>query len=353
MAEQMAVCHPDKIDAVGMMGGAFYIPLKEKSGIAWLSVHSWGDGGIWGDKEIEKDADKFGQQILFAQTPPLWHQKSGDGNYHHSPNPLAFGLVVEFIRSCAELRDANGGVMPLAENWPVSAAYGGKKLFFPSEKFLSMWKMVPHGLPSQFGFADDTDKSGGQLDKTVSYSIPGGTPERIVVFIHDPAYREAVFEEDNVYYLAERGAMVFSLKLGDDYFAALKNIENLLKEVIGIKEMSALPVYVGGSGAGGMLVAVATLKNGSKRIKKITAFNSELDWPFPEFSIKRARERNYDVPLELVYDSPRPLPDATLRVDWKTVFADEAFFGSKWFPLLDTVWLGNCEKASETVLMAD
>jgi pimeloyl-ACP methyl ester carboxylesterase len=328
MAQQLGINYPDKIDAVAMVGGRFFEPLKTKSGVAWLSINTWGCPGLSAAKLFKEQADKIGVQVLRGETPPRWVQKD-KAHYHHSPNELAFNLMQVFIRDIAKLRQKYVKVFPPVEKWPASEIICGEKQYFPSAEFATLWNQLPHEA-SKFLADEDRDKN-----KPIILDPPLTQPSSVVLFIQDPSFDCSTMLLDNLYYFTDKGAIAVSVEMSDDYFETLKRIKNTLDFVLKNEKWSTLPVYVAGSGSGGQLAAVAALSNGDKRIKRITTFNSEYEWPFRELSIAGFRNRA-DIPLKMIF-GVREIPAPVNARATELVFIEGGgmFFGDKWFPLLD------------------
>ncbi|MFZ2657938.1 MAG: hypothetical protein WAX69_23605 [Victivallales bacterium] len=326
MAQQLGLNYPDKIDAVATVGGRFFEPLKAKSNIAWLSVNTWGCPGVPAAKLFKEEADKAGMQVLRGETPPRWVQKDKQ-HYHHSPNELAFALMQTFIRDIAKLRQKYVEIVPPAEKWPVSETICGEKQYFPSAEFAALWKQLPHEA-SKFLADENRDRN-----KPIIVNPPS-QPSAVVLFMQDPSFDCSTMLLDNLYYFASKGVIAVSVEMNDDYFEALKRIQNTLDLVLKNEKWNALPVYVVGSGSGGQLAAVVALANGDKRIKRITTFNSEYEWPFQELSIDRFRNRT-DIPLRMIlgnHEIPAPVDVPSTEV----VFIEGGgmYFGDKWFTML-------------------
>ena len=66
-------------------------------------------------------------------------------------------------------------------------------------------------------------------------------------------------------------------------------------------------IYLVGSGMAGQLLAIAGLKNGNKRIKKITLLNAEYDYYTPELSII-AQRKSSSIPLVFYNNNIDSLP---------------------------------------------
>lgn len=79
--------------------------------------------------------------------------------------------------------------------------------------------------------------------------------------------------QDNLYYLAEAGAIPVAFKLSDDLLKDVVRLKQALAGILAKEEWKTLPVYVVGVNSGGQLAAVAALSNGDKRIKQITTLN--------------------------------------------------------------------------------
>jgi pimeloyl-ACP methyl ester carboxylesterase len=328
MAQQMGVHCLDRIDAIAMVGGGYFDPQKEKSKIAWLALNTWGCPGVEANRDFQKEAAELGFQVLRAETPPIW-EKKGKQHFHHSPSDTAFSLMQIFIRDIAKIRDDNNGIVPPPDKWSCSSGTGDAKMYFPSKGFEAIWESLPHNsirIITQY-----QDKA----DFNFTLKLPDKKYDRVVLFVHDPAYYESTLPIDNIYRIAELGAVCISVGLGEDYFKSLKNIEDALGKIL--KENPNLPVYVAGSGNGGMLSAVAALKNGDKRIKKIFCMNSPWEWPFAELSPAANRKRSV-LPMEFIYAGknnqsvpPANLPN-TKVTEWRSL---DGNFGDKWFSLLE------------------
>jgi pimeloyl-ACP methyl ester carboxylesterase len=328
MAQQMGINYPDKIDAIAMVGGRFFESLKVKSNIAWLSVNTWGCSGVPASKLFKEEADRLGMQVLRGETPPIWASKD-TGDYHHGPSSTAWKLMQTFIRDLAKLRQKYVETVPSVEKWPTSEIINGEKQYFPSVEFASLWKQLPHEA-SKFLADENRDKN-----KPIIVNPPS-QPLAVIFFIQDPAFDCSTVLLDNLYYFASKGTIAVSVEMGDDYFEALKKIRNALDFVLKNEKWNALPVYVAGLGTGGQLATIATLSNGDKRIKKITTFNSEYEWPFPELSISEARKRNKKMPLKMIFSSADLYGGKKSEdTEFRAVEANGPFFGDKWFALLD------------------
>jgi pimeloyl-ACP methyl ester carboxylesterase len=332
LAQQMGVHSPDKIDAIAMVGGRFFDPPNEKSKIAWLALNTWGCPGVDANREFEASAKKIGMQVLRAETPPIWELK-GKQYFHHGPSELTLGMIQNFISECAKLRDANGGIMPPPEKWEyLSLNSYGEKVFLPSKEFEEAWNSIPHK-----GIRMALDYQNQKKSYLILKPAKKGVPDRIVFFIHDPELYGSTFLIDNTYRIVSAGAVCISVVMDtDNYSSSLEFISKNLE--LALKDYKDIPVYIVGVGSGGMLAAVAALKNGDTRIKKITTFNSPCyDWAGDEFSIPGARKKDGNIPLKMFFDGKDfNLPEENSKIDVEFISADGEFFGEKWFPLLDS-----------------
>lgn len=195
MGQQLASVHPDKIDAVAMIGGGTFNPIKKNSKVAWLALSTWGDWYTPEGNELEKQAQSVGVQVLRGKTPGILKNK-GNRFAHHSASPYAWKLMQEFIKGVAELREKNNGVMPLSKEWPIKQTVYNENKFLPSKEFASLWNKLPHEGTAIFEHKDNNSH-------IVVFPPSGRFARAIVLFVHDPLFYESTHLMDNLNYKNE------------------------------------------------------------------------------------------------------------------------------------------------------
>jgi pimeloyl-ACP methyl ester carboxylesterase/signal recognition particle subunit SEC65 len=328
MAQQLATSHPDQIDAVAMIGGGTFKPIQANSKVAWLALSTWGDWYTHQGNELKKQADSVEVQVLRGETPSILKDK--DGKYaHHTAGDLAWRLMQTFIKDVAVLRDKNSGIMPPPDTWPAEAIINNEKVFLPSETFAKLWKKLPHESTALFHNKTDNSSSEYLIVKPQSKRV-----RNIVLFVHDPLFYASTHLMDNLYFLAKQKSIAIAVKVGDDHFKTLTQIKNVLNTILANKQWKHLRIYVIGSGAGGRLATVAALSNGNPRIKKITTFNSEYNYPFEQLSIDTHRNKSR-LSLVMLVDNDAFLPLPKWH-NTKSAFIKNngTKFGKWWFYLL-------------------
>jgi len=359
MAEQLGVHHDDKIDAVVFVSARHFDLPKKDNKVAWLSMHSCGDTyGLKEQWDLQKYMRLSGMQMLHGELPPKWGKKTTAG-FHHVPTTAHKTLLRLFVTGVIELRKRNGGKVPDFKQWPASSRYDGKQWYYPSDEFAEEWNKYSHEEVLELS----RDKK--HLDKSIFFIPKSREPKAIVVYIHDPACDRNLILADNLYYLMlEKNVIACSVRMSDNYFKSLKNIENLMDEVIAKKEWKDLPIYVCGLGNGGQLAAVAAFKKGETfeqksitkhfkggeitrkvrvrhaRVRKITTINSPFDWPFPELSLGRtAWKRKSQIPLNMIFSSNYQgvIPGNSKYREVKRIDVDDFSLGKKWFETLSDI----------------
>jgi tetratricopeptide (TPR) repeat protein/predicted esterase len=327
MAQLLGVHHPDKIDAVAMIGGHFFEPVDKNSKIVWLALNTWGCPNTPDARQFEEQALSQGIQVLRGETPFI--MKSKDGTHsHHSPSLFAWKLMQAFIRDVAELREKNNGIIPPVDKWPVSDTANLEKQYLPSEEFASLWNQLPHDATAMF------EAETGSSQEHITVKPPSGQVRGIVLFVHDPSFYESTHIMDNLYFLTKKDLITVPVKMNDDYFMTLEKIKKTLDFILKNDKWNNLPVYILGSGDGGMLVAVAALANGNARIKRITTFNSEYIWPFEKLSIATYRNKS-QIPLRMLWDNSDSFVQPKNNNTESVLFKNKGTcFGKWWFYLL-------------------
>ena len=327
MAEQIGVTHPDKVDAVAMVGGHYFDPLK-KNHTAWLSLNTWGCFTIPAERKLQNEAKALDMQVLYAETPPSLGGKDGQ-YFHHAPSSTAINLIQLFIRDVARLRQENGGIMPLPESWPISKEIAGETLHFPSEELADAWSLLP--IAAAKSFADDSRN----MDAPVYLEPPHDMkPSGLAFFVHDPSYYESTIPMDNLYYLASIGIVAASVEIDAYSRCSFERIKRALDGALKDERYKSLPVYVIGSGIGGELAAVAAMLNGSNRIRKISTFNSEYRSPINELSMLAVRSRS-ELPLMMYFGMDGlMMPPRARNIEIEMVDGGGLFFGRDWFKML-------------------
>ena len=326
MAHQLATSHPDKIDAVAMIGGGSYSLVDKNSTVAWLTLNTWGDVFVLAAKKFKKQAQSAGIQVLCGETPFSLKKKS-DRYAHHEAGPFAWKLMQAFIRDVAALREKNNGIMPIAENWPQTETINNEKLFLPSEEFASLWKKIPHEGTAILANKED--------DSYITVMPPSGHARAVVLFVHDPSFYDSTNLMDNLYFLAKQKNIAVAVKVSDNHFETLEKIQNTLETVLENEKWKNLRVYVLGSGDGGRLAAIAALSNNNPRISKITTFNSEYRWPFIELSPIKYRRKSR-IPLTMLADNEDSIiKTKSRRTKPVLIKSNGTKFGKWWFYLLD------------------
>jgi tetratricopeptide (TPR) repeat protein len=329
MAQLLGVHYPDKIDAIAMIGGHFFEPVDKDSKTVWLALNTWGCPNTPDTMQFEEQAVSKGIQVLRGETPSVLKNK-GDRFAHHSPSPFAWKLMQAFIRDVAALRENNKGIVPPVEQWPILSAVNLEKQYLPSEEFASLWNQLPHDATLML----ETEEENAIFQEYITLNPSSGSARGIVFFVHDPSFYESTHLMDNLYYLAKKDLIAVSIKMDDDYFMTLEKIKRTLGFILRNDKWKCLPVYVVGSGSGGVLASVAALENGSARIKRITTLNSEYVWPVDRLSISKYRNKN-QIQLRMLWDnsdfSPPPSNPNTESVLFKS---KGACFGKWWFYLL-------------------
>jgi alpha/beta hydrolase fold len=325
MVQQIAIHHPDKVDAVALVGGNTYNPICQNTNIAWLTLYTWGDQRIPRMRKFKEHAQSIGIQVLLGETPTLLYNKD-NRHAHHSPSNLVWKLMQTFLRDVAELRKNNNGVMPPAEKWPIEKIINNEKQYFPSKKFASLWKKLPHESTALF--------ENKNYDSHIIVMPPSGLARAIVLFIHDPSFYGSTHLIDNLYFLAKQNNIAITVKVSDNHFKTLEKIKNTLEFILQNEKWKNLQVYVLGSGGGGRLAAIAALSNGNPRINKITTLNSEYRWPFKELSPVRYRRKS-QIPLVMLVDNENSLiKTRSRRTKPVLIKSNGQKFGKWWFYLL-------------------
>ena len=324
MAQQMAVAYPDKIDAVAWCGGATYDQVGANSNVAWLAISTWGCYGVPTTRQFKKQAASAGKQVLRGEAPPDW--KTVGGTYfHHAASDTTCKLMQTFIRDIVKLREQNNGKVPPPEKWPVVADICGERRYFPSEEFAALWQQLPHAVTKQL----EGEYSPAEEFAAFPHSDKA---DRIVLYAGETE-SEVILPMDNLYFLANESTIPLSFKLSNDYLNDFERIKKALNNIIAKEEWKNLPVYVIGTGTGGQILASAALTNGSKRIVRITTFNSDYEHPFEQLSIA-AHRKGSNIPLKMYLEKSKASPDTTMpNTNIVKVNAAE-LTGTKWFTLL-------------------
>ncbi len=329
MAQMLGVHYADKIDAVAMVGGRFFDSPRGINSVAWLSVSTWGDPGIKQNKMFEGQMKKYNMQVLRAQTPPVWGKKETK-HFRHAPSSTALNLIQYYIKAIVDLRTANKGKLPNYTEWGVSIG----DEHFPSEDFAELWNYLPHEI------IDDLENPDRDKNKKIILPSLTNKANKIVIFIHDNDLYSSTHILDNMYFLAERGCVVYSTEVSNDYFDTIKRIKSLVTDILANKELDHLPIYVSGSVCGGMLASVATFENPNERIKKIITLNSPFDWPFLDLTPILHRTKS-DIPLECIYgrDSRIYMIPADKESFTKVSYIENTglTLGKDWFNILDAI----------------
>ncbi len=279
LAQRMAACYPDKIAAAAWNGGAVY-DLSAPGKVPFLALNTWGCPGVTNTKKLTRHK---GVQVLHGEGPPVWNVGK---LYHHGASKTTYDLIQTFIHDIVKLRDKNNGIVPLPVNWPVNMEICGRKQYFPSEKFASLWQKLPHELSNQLF---------NNSKEIMIYLLPE-KPDKIVFLPDNPVHGSGIMIEDSLYFLNMNNAVAVSLRVGDAPIQDAKSTEKALKKILENPEWKNLDVYLVGSGIAGQIAAVTGLINGNKRIKKITVLNVKYDYPFSELSIAAKRKLS-NIPL--------------------------------------------------------
>lgn len=330
LAGQLGACYPDKVDAVGMIGGRFLAPLnKENAKVAWLSLNTWGCPGTQAGREFKKQADALGMRVLRGETAPAWSGKDG-AYFHHAPSKYSLNAIQLFIRDVAKMRRENGGAIPNPATWPETREVAGETLRFGSEELASQWLLMP--LAAEKALLDASRETSDPV-----YIDPpnGAAPKGLAFFVQDTTLYDSTLPIDNVYYLAERGFAGTYVELDEDCHASFERIKTALGKALGEERYKKLPVYVIGSGLGGELAASAALANGDKRIRKVTTFNAEFKSPIEKLSIATYRAKS-ELPLMMYfgYDS-LIMPKKAKSTHLEIVEKGGLTFGKSWFKMVE------------------
>ncbi len=297
MAQRMAVAYPDKIAGCAWVGGGTYKPFKQKLNIAWLATNVWSGGGIPATKQFQQQAEALGMQVLRCEASPNW-KTIGGKYFHHAGSKVIYKLIQTFIKGIVELRDNNHGIVPSPEKWPVTVITCGKKRFMPSKEFATLWQKLPHELSRRL--------ASGNTKGLLIYPPPAH-PDKIVMFAVDVQQLPGVVLEDCLDFTTNKNMVATAVNIGDAPLLDIKIADNALKELIKKSQWKNLDIYLVGSGMAGQILAIAGLKNGSTRIKKITLLNSEYDYYTPKLSIL-AQRKSSTIPLIIYNDFIKSLP---------------------------------------------
>lgn len=344
MAELMGVHNPDKIDVIAFPGGRFFEQPKPDTKIAWFGTNTWGDIPQRKNayRDLKDQMDSMGVKWLHCQTPPEW-KEFGWESFHHALNPLAEDLLVEYIHATIDLRDQNKLFPPSA--WPVQFDDNGEKLSMPSEKFLEIWKKIPHDAIRL------ADAKTATADRPIIFPAVTSEPKGVVLFFHDDIFEPDVILLDNLQYFSENGFIALSLHLGEDPKENLKKIEDLISYVEKEPKWNELPIFLSGSGSGGQLAATEAFHSSSKRIKAVAAISSPTDSSTDETSPLLAIQSSH-IPTLLVYGDKdlelnsrnrapdkmvQAAPDGEKQVTVKLVPQVEENLGREWFHVLEDI----------------
>ncbi len=305
MAELLAIHNPEKVRAAAITGGRFFDVPPENFSVPILVLNTYGCPNEKDTRQLAEAWPKTARPSLFtAQTQPIYEDK-GKRNFHHTPSYEAFELMAEFLRS---------------------AVASPQERFQPSPAFERLWNNIPREMPENLK----------NNESAVLFPPAGRTPERVVLFFHDPSFYLSTTIADNLRYLAEHDAIAVSIPIEGDPVDAIPSLRRVINSTENNEEWKKFPLYIVGTGIGGQLAAVAAQNSTEGRIRRIVCINTNYTSVFPEISIAATRTER-SVPLRILCDDTVVIPpDPGINVEFIRLRHAEPYLGKgiNWFETL-------------------
>lgn len=106
-AQRLTIRHPDRVEAVALMGGSGFEKMTKPTGARWLVMNTAGASETSDNQALAATLRQLGDPVIYAQTPPR-REARGSGNYLHSAGALAVSLMQSFFWGLATTCNPDG-----------------------------------------------------------------------------------------------------------------------------------------------------------------------------------------------------------------------------------------------------
>jgi pimeloyl-ACP methyl ester carboxylesterase len=157
-AQRLTVRHPDRVEAVALMGGSGFEKMTQPTGARWLVMNTAGASETSDNQALVANLQQLGDPVIHVQPPP-WREARGTGNYLHTAGALAVSLMQSFFWGLTTTRLPDGASTPQAQ-WAYAASTEPPYTVFkrqtpdasltapftllPSESMAYFWNQLPN-----------------------------------------------------------------------------------------------------------------------------------------------------------------------------------------------------------------
>lgn len=287
MASQMAMHREDRVEAVAFTGARNFPRPNKKSNVHWCIVNTRGDVRNSENMQFVKKLRELGTNVLYAETPPNippYAKAVYQGDHHSSVTKHTYNILLEFLHSVVELRNADGDILPASE-WPYAAPNsdsfnigtppeldGAKPATkYPSREFAQLWMTIPY---RRFVLPD------GTVCNLRHPYLESGAARGIVIYCD---FKSSDMEADDILdFFASHGYIAISAGKQHSEMAAYRGNRSLAKWLTKENAFSKYPMFIVGIGSGGRHALLAA--SSGARCDTVIVANPEVKWPFPQLS---------------------------------------------------------------------
>lgn len=285
MAQRFAMLNANRVDAVSMIGGWRYDPMREPNAIAWCVLSTRGDIREEANVELAAQARALGVNMLHAITPinamkkEDFSQQYTSTAFHHSGGISAYDIAQQFLVAVRDLRNADKNWRSFSR-WPLRApadiqwaldkegepsAPLAQDVYFPSDAFAAVWLRNENrqvAIPS----AD-----GGSRQVLIRYP-QGGNPKGIIIY--GGGGTEMKGRGDDMDFLGLQGFIVVGTP--NESSGGLDEARTLLGWAASLEQWKSHPIFLLGFNESGRDFLALLPEADPARVKAAAAIDAPL-----------------------------------------------------------------------------